>query len=103
MKTHLPNSIYSSKRLRPHDAQTQATEEAIDREIASAYERAREAGEKPPNLIEIVAPVRASLAVRGYFARFRQIQAIAKRQKYAQLRLPAGNIAKEARKKGGGD
>ena len=38
----------------------------VKREVNFAYERARAAGEKPPDLIEVVAPVRASLAARGY-------------------------------------
>jgi hypothetical protein len=102
----LSNGISSSGRLRPRDALTQATDEAIDREVAVAYERARDAGEKPPNLNEVVAPVRASLAVRGYFASGRRIQAVARREKYAQHRLPVGNpigITAAARRRGRGD
>jgi hypothetical protein len=79
------------RRPRPHDALTQATEEIIDREVTLAYERARLAGEKPPNIKEILAPVRASLAVRGYFASVTQIQAVAKYEKHARHRLPVGN------------
>ncbi len=96
----------SRRSRRWHHSLTQATEETIDREVALAYERAKIAGEKPPNLNEIVAPVRASLAVRGYFAGVQRIRAVARREKHAQHRLPAGNpieIAAAARRRGGGD
>jgi hypothetical protein len=85
------NRISAWRRPRPHDALTQATEEIIDREVTLAYERAMVAGEKPPNIKEILVPVRASLAVRGYFASVSQIQAVARREKHAGQRLPVGN------------
>lgn len=102
----MANKIFPWRRPRRHDALAHATEETIDREVTMAYERARAAGEKPPNLNEIVAPVRASLAVRGYFASARQIRAVARREKHARHRLPVGNpiqIAAAARRRGGGD
>jgi hypothetical protein len=100
------NKMSPWRRPRRHDALTHATEETIDREVTLAYERAQVAGEKPPNLNEIVAPVRASLAVRGYFASVQRIRAVARREKHAEHRLPVGNpiqIAAAARRRGGGD
>jgi hypothetical protein len=66
------------KRPPPHGALKKATAEIIDREISRVYERATAAGEKSPNIVEIVAPLRASLAVLGCFATRKQIQDVAK-------------------------
>jgi hypothetical protein len=101
----MANKISPWRRPRRLGALAQATEEIIDREVTIAYERASVAGEKPPNLNEIVAPVRASLAVLGRFASARRIQAVARREKHAEHRLPAGSpiqIAAGARRRGGG-
>jgi hypothetical protein len=71
-----------------------ASVETIDREISRAYERAREGGEKPPNINEVVAPVRAALAALGYFATNRQIQKAASGEKHVGQRLTAGRPAR---------
>jgi hypothetical protein len=100
------NRVSSWRRPRRRNALTQATEEIIDREVTIAYERATAAAEKPPNLTEVVAPVRASLAALGYFATTTQIQVVAKYEKHAGHRLPAGNpiqIAGAVRRRSGGD
>jgi hypothetical protein len=76
-----------------------ATAKTIDLEVSRAYGRAKDAGEKPPNLVEVVAPVRASLAVLGYFTSVDQIQKVAKREKYARLRFPVGSPTVEKRRK----
>ena len=101
IKNHVPNQSITKKSSpwkRPHrrGALIKATEEIIDREVTLAYERARAAGEKPPNLVEVVAPVRASLAARGYFAIVTQIRAVAGYEKHAKHRLPVGNPIKIA-------
>jgi hypothetical protein len=82
-----------SKRPSPRGDLKQATVETIDREVSRAYERAAAAGEKPPNVVEILAPVRASLAVLGYFATKSQIQKVAKSEQHAGRRLPKGRPA----------
>jgi hypothetical protein len=69
-----------------------ATAEIVDREISRAYEQAKDAGEKPPNIREVLAPVRASLAVLGYFASKAQIKEVAGNEKHAAQRLPRGRI-----------
>jgi hypothetical protein len=71
----------------------EASVKMIDREIARVYERARESGEKPPNLVELLTPVRAALAVLGYCATSRQIQKIARNEKHARQRLSVGKPA----------
>ena len=54
-----------------------ATEGKIHRAIGEAYDAAAGAGEKPPNLREITAPVQAILRKVGYEASGKQIQALA--------------------------
>jgi hypothetical protein len=100
----MANNISPWRRPRRLGALAQATEEIIDREVTRAYERARTTGEKPPNLNEVVAPVRASLAVLGHFASAERIKVVAKREKHAKHRLPVGSpiqIAAAARRRGG--
>jgi hypothetical protein len=71
--------------------------ETIDREVSRAYEHAKAAGERPPNLREIVPLVRALLAVLGYFASRPQIQEVARREKYAAQRIPPGPVPRGRR------
>jgi hypothetical protein len=70
----------SWKKPSPH-ALKEAPVETIDREISRAYQHAKAASEKPPNIHELVARVRASLAVLGYFASRRQIQEAARNER----------------------
>jgi hypothetical protein len=55
-----------------------ASPKEIKRAIKAVYDVADAAGEKPPNIREIIDPVKAWLKMKGYSASNRQIQNLAK-------------------------
>jgi hypothetical protein len=70
----------------------------IHKAITAAYDQADAAGEKPPNLREIVPPVQAILRAQGYEASGRQIQESARGDPHNSRRRKAGKtVASERR------
>jgi hypothetical protein len=72
----------------------------IDEAITVAYDEAESAGKKPPNLKEIVEPVRAALRNQGLQASGRQIQHRADTDEFKKRRRkPGATVASESRRK----
>jgi hypothetical protein len=72
----------------------------IDTAISDAYSEAERAGQKPPNLKEIVAPVQTKLLAQGHEASGRQIQKLAEAAKHKTRRRKVGpTIASESHAK----
>jgi hypothetical protein len=72
----------------------------IDTAISDAYSEAERAGQKPPNLKEIVAPVQTKLLAQGHQASGRQIQKLAEAAKHKKRRRKVGpTIARESHAK----
>ena len=68
--------------------------------IVNAYDAAKLARKKPPNLIEITAPVLVILGNLGLTASKRQIQELARQTQHAQRRRPPGKtVSSETSKK----
>jgi hypothetical protein len=83
----------------PGNELRQAPERAIHEAITAAYDQAGAAGEKPPNLKEIVAPAQAILRVQGYKASGRQIQNLAGADQHNnRRRKPGATLASEKRR-----
>jgi hypothetical protein len=73
------------KRLR------KASPQEIDEAITAAYDERKDAGDRPYNILEIVAPVQVWLGKKyGATASGRQIQKLAKADKHKVRRLPVG-------------
>ena len=69
----------------------------IDTAISDAYSEAERAGQKPPNLKEIVAPVLTKLLAQGHQASGRQIRKLAEAAKHKKRRRKVGpTIARES-------
>jgi hypothetical protein len=76
-----------------------ATYPKIDQAITATYDKAKAAGEKSPNLIEIIAPVQAILRAEGYEASGRQIQKLAAADQHKIRRRKIGpTVANEKRR-----
>jgi hypothetical protein len=67
-----------------------APEAMIKVEIRFEYQRAAAAGEKPPNVKEVLSPVQRNLQQKGYWASKRRIQKLAEDPEFKCLRLPPG-------------
>jgi hypothetical protein len=75
-----------------------ANDGKIHETITAAYDTAAATGQKPPNIKEIVAPVRAILRKRGYEASGRHIQELAGGARHAgRRRKPGPTVASEKR------
>jgi hypothetical protein len=73
-----------------------ASDRQIHDAITSVYDTAAEAGEKPPNLNEIVAPVQARLLAGGHKASGRHIKQLAEASHHAaRRRKPGRTIASD--------
>jgi len=81
----------SGRPLRP------ASDSMIDSAINDTYTEADHAGVKPPNIIEIVAPVQERLRTKGYQASGRQIQRLADANKYRNRRRKPGATVTSAK------
>jgi hypothetical protein len=76
-----------------------ATYPKIDQAITATYDKAEAAGEKSPNLTEIIAPVQAILRAQGYEASGRQIQKLAAADQHKIRRRKIGpTVANEKRR-----
>jgi hypothetical protein len=76
-----------------------ATYRKIDQAITATYDEAEAAGEKSPNLTEIIAPVQAILRAEGYEASGRQIQKLAAADQHKIRRRKIGpTVANEKRR-----
>jgi hypothetical protein len=75
-----------------------APEAKIDEAIIDTYNKAEGAGNKPPNIKEIIAPVQEALRSQGFQASGRQIQERAAAFKNRR-RKPGPTIASESRSK----
>jgi hypothetical protein len=71
-------------------ARKPASERRIYAAITKAYDEAEDAGSKPPNVKEIVAPVKAILNKAGYEASGNQIQKLAGDPQHAARRGKVG-------------
>jgi hypothetical protein len=74
----------SPKELRP------APKSEIQKAIRDVYDRAAVNGEKPPNIVEIVKPVRNLLGIKGYKAVKSEIQEIGSEPEFDGRRLRTG-------------
>jgi hypothetical protein len=74
-----------------------ASDPAIDEAISKAYDDANAARQKPPNLVEIVALVKAILASQGESASGPKIQKLARAAKHKARRLRPGHRATKIR------
>src|SRR6202040_4183579 len=63
------------------------SETRIKEAIHAEYHKAKDCGNKPPNIKEIVAPVQASLQAAGYEASGRKIQEVASSDEFDGERL----------------
>lgn len=67
--------------------------------ISEVYDEAKMAGQKPPNVKEIVAPVRKRLSHGGYEASGRRIQQLADDDRHkSRRRKPGPTVAREKRR-----
>jgi hypothetical protein len=73
-----------------------APEAEINRAIAVVYDRADANHTKPPNIRELVSPVRELLAALGYKSSSSQIQSLGSRAPYAARRLKQGQKPRSA-------
>jgi hypothetical protein len=67
-----------------------ATPAMIDEELRSEYNRAEAAGEKPPNVKEVLGPVQLALRHKGYRATRSQIEKRAEAEEFKSRRWPPG-------------
>jgi hypothetical protein len=73
----------------------------IHQAITAAYDAAATAGEKPPNVNEIVGPVQVQLRATGYEASGRQIRELAGADQHKSRRRKTGKtVASEKRQQG---
>jgi hypothetical protein len=68
----------------------QASADRIHQTIIAVYDAAEQAGQKPPNIKEIAAPVLRQLMATGYTSSGRQIETLAGEDRHKKRRLPAG-------------
>jgi hypothetical protein len=79
-----------SQRSRPAEHLPPAPDAMIKEEIRFEYQRAAAAGEKPPNVKEVLPPVQRILQQKGCWASKRWIQKLAEDPEFKCLRLPPG-------------
>jgi hypothetical protein len=75
---------------KPEPAPKPARESKIHLAITAAYDAAAAAGDKPPNVNEIIGPVQAQLRAAGYEASGRQIRELAGADQHRKRRRKIG-------------
>jgi hypothetical protein len=81
------------------DALRKAPNGTIRAAITAAYDEAERAGQKAPNVREVVKPVQAKLRDQGFEASGSQIQALADAEEYKKRRRKVGvTLASERRR-----
>jgi hypothetical protein len=98
-KIGLTSELASSRRRRLAEPLRPAPAAEIHKMISAVYDGAEAAGEKPPNLVQIIQPVQDLLRKKRYRASGKLIQELAQdAQHAARRRKPRLTVASEKRK-----